>query len=70
MMTPRHPGTPFSLRYSLLLLVLIPQLLAWLLGSLAAWQISQNFHNEQRDNLMRSQLHLVAHALQTSEPEP
>ena len=38
----RQKSAPFSLRYSLLLLVLVPQILAWLVGSLAAWQVSQN----------------------------
>lgn len=65
-MKARQNSAPFSLRYSLLLLVLVPQILAWLVGSLAAWQISQNYHNEQRDNLMRSQLHIIAQALHTS----
>ena len=65
----RQKSAPFSLRYSLLLLVLVPQILAWLVGSLAAWQVSQNYHNEQRDNLMRSQLHIIAQALQTVTPD-
>jgi two-component system sensor histidine kinase TctE len=68
-MKTKQNSVPFSLRYSLLLLVLVPQMLAWLVGSLAAWQISQNYHNEQRDNLMRSQLHIIAQALHTNEPQ-
>ncbi len=57
-----------SLRYSLLLLVLVPQMLAWLVGSLAAWQISQNYHDDQLDSLMRNQMQIVGQIMQSSKP--
>ncbi|MDO5653969.1 MAG: sensor histidine kinase N-terminal domain-containing protein, partial [Brachymonas sp.] len=57
-----------SLRYSLLRLVLLPQIIVWMLGSFAAWQIAQSYHAHERDHLMREQLVLVRQTLQGSEP--
>lgn len=57
-----------SLRGSLLLLLLVPQLLAWLLGSMVAWQVSHNYHEDQLEALMRNQMQVVSRIMQGSQP--
>ena len=57
-----------SLRDSLLLLLLVPQLLAWLLGSMVAWKISKNYHEDQLETLLGNQMQVVSRVLQSEEP--
>ena len=57
-----------SLRDSLLLLLLVPQLLAWLLGSMVAWEISKNYHEDQLETLLGNQMQVVSRVLQSEEP--
>lgn len=57
-----------SLRDSLILLLLVPQLLAWLLGSMVAWQISQNYHEDQLETLMTNQMQVISRIMQANKP--
>lgn len=66
MTAPNPPKT--SLRYSLLLLVLLPQILVWVLGSVTAWKMMSNYQEEERTKLLKKQANLFAQALSKIQP--
>lgn len=65
MATAQPPKT--SLRYSLLLLVLLPQILVWVVGSVAAWKMMHDYQVEERATLLKKQANLFAQALSKNQ---
>lgn len=57
-----------SLRYSLLLLVLLPQIVVWVIGSVVAWKMLYDNQTQARTQLLKKQAALFGQALSDVRP--
>ncbi len=56
------------LQYSLLLLVLLPQILVWIIGSITAWKIMSDYQEQENTKLLNKQAALFAQTLSKVQP--